>query len=116
MRSLHTSDVWKEWPLGYVSGLLIESGIVDNGPLLRWLTDTMYGFSDIQKRISLGAVNVETGEFEVFDQTNTVMYDMPRAAVSSSSIPGVFPPHVWEGRGIYMDGGTVYNVNMTSAI
>ena len=41
---------------------------------------------------------------------------MPRAAVTSASIPGVFPPHVWEGRGIFMDGGTVYNVNMESAI
>ena len=41
---------------------------------------------------------------------------MPRAAVTSASIPAVFPPHVWEGRGIFMDGGTVFNVNMNSAI
>ena len=44
------------------------------------------------------------------------MHDMARAAITSSSIPTVFPPHVWEGRGIFMDGGTVYNVNMNSAI
>ena len=90
---------------------------MDNGPLLRYLTDQLYNFPEgAKRRISLGAVNVETGEFEVFDQTNTVFQDFPRAAVASSSIPGVFPPHVWKGRGIFMDGGTVYNTNMTSAI
>ena len=42
---------------------------------------------------------------------------MVQAAVSSSSIPGIFPPHVWhDGRGMFMDGGTVYNTNVNSAI
>ena len=76
----------------------------------------MYEFEKLERRISLGTVNVETGEFTVWDQKNTEMHDMPRAAITSASIPGVFPPHVWEGRGIFMDGGTVYNVNMESAI
>ena len=41
---LHNSDVWVEWTLGIVSGLLIQPGIVDNSPLLRFLTETMYEF------------------------------------------------------------------------
>ena len=41
---------------------------------------------------------------------------MPHAIVSSSAIPGVFPPHVWEGKGIFMDGGTVYNINVEGAV
>ena len=77
----------------------------------------MYEFEKIEKRISLGAVNVDTGEFTVFDQKNTYFTDLVQAAVSSSSIPGVFPPHVWhDGRGTFMDGGTVYNTNVNSAI
>ena len=41
---------------------------------------------------------------------------MPNAAVASASIPGIFPPYVWEGKGIFMDGGTVYNINVEGAI
>jgi len=41
---------------------------------------------------------------------------MPQAAVSSGSIPFVFEPHHWKGRGTYMDGGTVYNINVEGAI
>lgn len=103
--------------LGPVAGLEYEQGLVDNSPLVRFLTKTMYDFEKLEKRISLGAVNVDTGEFTVFDQTNTYFTDMVQAAVSSSSIPGVFPPHVWhDGRGTFMDGGTVYNTNVNSAI
>lgn len=40
---------------------------------------------------------------------------MPIAAVSSASIPTVFPPRLWNGV-LYMDGGTIYNVNIQAAI
>ena len=43
-RNLHTSDVWTEWTLSIVSGLLIQPGIVDNSPLYRYLTNIMYEF------------------------------------------------------------------------
>lgn len=64
----------------------------------------------------MAAVNVETGEYTTFDQKNTSFFDLAHAAVASGSIPFVFPPHVWEGRGIFMDGGTVWNINVDSAI
>ena len=41
---------------------------------------------------------------------------MPDAAVASASIPMVFPPHVWEGKGVFMDGMTAYNTNVQTAI
>ena len=41
---------------------------------------------------------------------------MAQAAFASASIPGVFPPYVWEGKGIFMDGGTVYNLNVEGPI
>jgi len=67
-RSLETSDILKMWTvLGPVAGLEYEQGLVDNSPMIRYLTKTMYSFEKLEKRISIGAVNVDTGEFTVFD-------------------------------------------------
>jgi predicted acylesterase/phospholipase RssA len=63
----------------------------------------------------MSAVNVETGEYTSFNQDNTQFIDLPRAAMSSGSIPFVFPPQVWS-KGTFMDGGTVWNVNIDSAV
>jgi len=32
--------------------------------------------------------------------------DMATAAVASASIPAVFPALIWEGKGVFLDGGT----------
>ena len=64
----------------------------------------------------MAAVNVENGVYTNFDQTNMTFEDIADAAVASASIPMFFPPHNWEGRGIFMDGGTENNINLDSAI
>ena len=50
-----------------------------------------------------------------FNQTNTAIEDVAQAAVSSSSIPGVWPPQNFKGM-ILMDGGTIWDVDITAAI
>ena len=90
---------------------------MNNGPLFEFLREQISSFPEgYKRRVTIAAVNVETGEYTTFDQTNTAFFDLPHAAVSSASIPFAFPPHVWEGRGIFMDGGTVWNVNVDSAV
>jgi predicted acylesterase/phospholipase RssA len=63
----------------------------------------------------LSAADINTGEFVEFKNDNTSYYDMAQAALSSSSIPGVFPPQNFKGH-LLMDGGTVWDVNISSAI
>ena len=41
---------------------------------------------------------------------------MAKAAFSSASIPTVFPPYTWEGKGIFVDGSTATNINVEDAI
>ena len=36
--------------------------------------------------------------------------------MASASIPLVFPPFHWDDGKVYMDGGTVYNINVEAAI
>jgi len=116
MQTLTNSDVWKEWPLGLVEGATIKPGLLNDAPLLQFLRDQLAGFPEgFKRRVVASAVDVETGEYTSFTSDDTTFYDFADAAVSSASIPFVFPPHQWK-RGVFMDGGTVWNVNIDSAI
>ena len=76
----------------------------------------MGGFPEgYKRRVVASALDVETGEYSPFTSDDTTFYDFADAAVSSSSIPFIFPPHQWH-KGTFMDGGTVWNVNLDSAI
>lgn len=68
-----------------------------------------------QRRVSVAAVDVGTGEYVEFNQDNTSYFDMAQASLSSGSIPGVFPPQHFKGH-VLMDGGTVWDVNVSSAV
>ena len=63
----------------------------------------------------VAAGNVGTGEYETFSQDNTTWRDFHIAVMASSSIPGIFPPthlhDMW-----LMDGGTISDINIESAI
>ena len=41
---------------------------------------------------------------------------MANAAVASASIPTVFPAYVWEGKGVFIDGGTYNNIELDAMI
>jgi len=114
---LKTSDVYVQWDLGLISGLLLMGGVVDNSPLQSFMMHVLAQYPEgYKKRVTISAANVETGEFHDFDQTDTTFSELAFAAHSSASIPGVFPPHKWIKRGTFMDGGTVWNINTVSAV
>jgi len=66
--------------------------------------------------VTCATVNVNTGVYTEFDQNNLEFSELADAAVASASIPLVFAPHVWDGKGVFMDGGTVYNINLEGAV
>jgi len=69
----------------------------------------------IQRHLLVAADDSETGDYLVFDSDKVPISEMPRRVVSSASIPLVFPNQQFEGR-VLMDGGTVYNTNLVSAV
>jgi predicted acylesterase/phospholipase RssA len=104
------------WPGGLVGGLLFQGGVIDDSPALQFLRDTLAQFPEgYKRRVSLAAADVNTGEYVIFDQENTSWDDLSQAALSSGSIPGVFPPQHFAGR-VLMDGGTIWDVNIDSAV
>ena len=114
-KNLHTSDVWIDWPLGKVWGATAKSGAVDVSPLLAYLKGILSPYTEFKRRVTVASVNANTGLYTEFTQKTIEFSELPDASVSSASIPFVFPPHTWK-YGSFMDGGTVYNVDLEGAI
>lgn len=95
--------------------LLFENSLLDTSPALVTLRDIMSSRDSFAKKVTISAADVNTGDFVEFNQDNTSYYDMAQAALASSSIPGVFPPQHFKDH-LLMDGGTVWDVNISSAI
>lgn len=56
-----------------------------------------------------------TGGYETFTQDNVAFEDFHLATAASGSLPGVFPPMHFNGM-VLMDGGTILDVNIISAV
>lgn len=87
----------------------------DTSPAIKFLADAIAPYGEIKRAFTVAAVDANTGIYETFDQTNVSFEELPTAVMASSSIPFVFPPQHFHGF-VLMDGGTVYDVNIDSAV
>ena len=114
---LTNSSVWSFWDYeGPIEGCFKERGCLDDSPMIQTLGDTLKLFPEgYKRRITLGSVDANTGDFITFDQNNTDFSEINLAAVAASSIPVAFPPLLYKGMTM-LDGMTDQDVNMISAI
>lgn len=119
MENAQTSDIWIEYPEGLVKALTERPSLLDTSPFIPWLTDVLSDdklSGGFKRNFTIGTLNVESGEFTTFNRDNiTFGEELATAAVCSSSIPIVFPPTHFKDR-YFVDGGTVWDVNISSAI
>ena len=118
--SMLNKQVYREWGdhhgiLGLVPSCLENVSCFDDKYMLEFLQDELQQFKEVKRRFTVNAVDVNTGEYVSFNQTNLEFEEIPQAAVSSSSIPGVFPPQHFKGH-LLMDGGTVWDIDAFSAV
>lgn len=83
--------MWQLYP-DPLRSILKNPSLLDDSPTLSLLEDIMSVKEDYARRVSVGALSANDGTFRIFNQTNTDYKDFNQAALSSSSIPGVFPP------------------------
>jgi predicted acylesterase/phospholipase RssA len=95
---------------------MMHQYLYDNAPLVNLLNLILTNYDSYKRRFAMGALDVNTGEYHIFDQQNTKFgAETVRAAIASSSIPFIFKPEIWENR-VLVDGGTVWNINIPSAV
>jgi len=119
--NLENKSVWKLWPghkLNPAHGLW-EQGFLDNEPLRELLTGVLKE-REVVKEAIVSAVDVNTGDYIAFDMKGDATVDQKVSQVlGSAAMPFVFPPEDMQKYGLpyhLMDGGTVWNNNMESAI
>ena len=113
-RNLTSEDVYQMWPGGFEQGLANESGLLDDSPLLTYISNVASQFSGFKRKITVGSVDVNTGDFKTFSEDSDYK-DFPRRVVASASIPVVFP-HMQIDNMTLVDGGARYMVNVASAV
>ena len=91
--------MWK--PLGIITGLEKESGLLDTQPLY----DTLEAFLNIygeefKRSVAFGTVDANTGSYVVHTEKDLhTLEDKLKAVVSSASIPFAFPAQQWNVSG-----------------
>lgn len=104
--------------MGVMTGIRKESGILDNSPLIAYLHNifTEYNY-DLKRKVVFSCADANRGIYVTFNETNP---DPIKAIISSASIPFAFPHQFWNESGaedvVCMDGGTMYNENLVSAV
>jgi predicted acylesterase/phospholipase RssA len=111
-----TEDIWTMQPGGPVYNLFNGPSLADDTPALNTITQIVNSRPEgIKRPFVTSAVNVETGDYETFTEENVTVDELPKAALASGSIPVIFPPMHLHGM-ILMDGGTVWNANVNTAV
>jgi len=109
---------WNEVPLvpGPVEGLMFHKGLFDESPMSNYLDEYFKGlpFGKIEKKVVISAVDVESGEYTPFTE-EVGLENLGTIIRASASIPFAFEPTHFRDHW-YMDGGTVWNVNLKDAV
>jgi NTE family protein len=102
-------------PLSYPRGFTEALSFYDTSPL-RATLEELVDFDRINSkncRLSLGAVNIRTGNFCYFDNTGQKLG--PEHVMASAALPPGFPP-VEIGGELYWDGGLVSNTPLVQIL
>lgn len=88
---------------------------MNDQPLVDFVAKILTDAGSLKRKMIVGTVDINTGNYVTFNEKSADIADMPRRVVSSASIPFVFPHQLIDNMTL-MDGGTVWNINMVSAI
>ena len=107
------TDLWSNWNfLGPLEGIWRSSLLSIKG-LEQMLHENFDGKKWV-RGIAIQAVDINTGETVIFDET-TPQEKMVPALRGSSAIPLVFPPQIIDDM-VLVDGGAFTNLDMNEAI
>jgi len=97
-----------------VRGLTDKSGVFDISPAYNLVDNVIKQLGSVKRKFGVSTVDVNTGTYIVWNET-MARDQQYRAFMSSALIPGVFESAKW-GNYVLMDGGTVWNTNLVTAV
>jgi predicted acylesterase/phospholipase RssA len=113
--TLDAASIYSEYPGGPVVSFFTQPGAFNSAPERSLLTQTLSN-KTVQRNISIGTTDANRGAFHTFNYTNTfTSAEFIEAVMCSSAIPAFFPFQPYNNT-IYVDGGTVNNLDISSAI
>lgn len=114
--SLSSGDVYKFWPGGLLEGIFKKSGILDSQPLVDFVNQQTEGRT-VKKKVTFALCESIGGDYQMFDYnaSDTLPEFYVKSAIGSSSIPLVFPSVKKDGK-VYVDGGSIWNIDIPSAV
>jgi predicted acylesterase/phospholipase RssA len=108
-------DIYQNWWLGPLYGLFYKTGVYDTTPLKKMLTSILKSKS-LKRKITIGATEMKTGGYVVWDEESfSSIDDFVSAILSSSAFPVLFPNIDFNSKQ-YMDGGVKISVDLFSGI
>lgn len=100
---LDTSKIYKPWPFWGKVATIWQKSFYDSSPLHK-IINTNVSLEKIRKsgkKIAVGALNLHTGKYTLFNQDNDCFID---AVLASSAFPAMLSP-VKINNDLYIDGG-----------
>jgi len=104
---------YQNWWFGPIQGVINKGGLYDSTPWDEYLEKTIDGRGS-QRKMTLGAVNVETGEY--LDITNLATPDTLQDAVNAATALNIFFPPAHEFGVDWFDGSGVWPIEVIGSI
>ena len=110
------TDILENWDFpGPVRGLFSMPSFFNNTPELSFIERKFQeSGGQIKRHFTFGVVDAQTGEYIAINQ-DTDVKRIPYFIVASSSVPGIFR-YLIDGKYVYIDGGTINNLNLRGGI
>ncbi len=114
-RNIRRGDILQNWGFPGPMRGFYDRSFFDNTPELHLLQRKFkeYG-GKLRRRFTLGITDAQTGDYIVKNQ-DVGDENIPHYILASSSVPGIFP-YIVEGSHVFIDGGTVNNLNLRGGI
>jgi len=114
--NIKSNNIMQQWAFpGLVQGLYSKPSFFDNSPELGFLQYKFkhYG-GKVKRAYTIGIVDAQTGDYLSVNQ-QIDNSKIPYYIVASSSVPGIFR-YIKDGKYVFIDGGTVNNLNLRNGI
>jgi predicted acylesterase/phospholipase RssA len=113
--NMSSANAYSNFPGGPVISFFTQPGAFNSAPE-RVLLTSVLGNRSINRNFSIGTCDANRGVFHTFNYTNTfTTTELVEAVMCSSAMPAFFPFQPYNNT-IYVDGGTINNIDIASAI